>query len=229
MALHHFHYLITATGLTVWLHAPAVVLACLWAFQAILYIAGIDVLDVADFIFWQFLTSLAGVAIGMGILIITRAPPMLRFQESYATNLGHFLIWLAFFIGAQLFYAFFPPPGQAWGIVGTVVAIIILHVLLFVSMLYNEVAFRGYVARGYFFLLWIVVITVMQLCFFIAYALAERWAAYIAAGAGLAILITVALVIPLRIPYRPLSTVSNEPLVSPALTVAGDGEEDGPY
>jgi hypothetical protein len=60
MALLHFHYLVTGYGLTVWTHAPATILALMWAAQSIMFISGISVADFDDYIFWNFLTSFAG-------------------------------------------------------------------------------------------------------------------------------------------------------------------------
>ncbi len=80
MALSHFFFLVTCFGLTVWTHAPAVVLSIAYAVQAILYIADIEVFDYDDYIFWTFLTALAGVLVGWALLIVTRVPRKLRFQ-----------------------------------------------------------------------------------------------------------------------------------------------------
>lgn len=214
MALLHFHYLLTAYGLTVWTHAPAVVLASIWALQAIMYVAGIAVTDLNDYIFWQFLTSLAGVLLGLGHVIVTRVPRLLVFSASYTSNWGQFALWIVFFVCAQLFYAFFPPPGLAWGIVGTVVATIVIQILLWVAMFYNEIVFIRYKGRSYFFLLWLVMDVVMELMFFVAYALSERWTAYISAVTGAAILVFVALVFPLREPYKLAEATAGEPLIT---------------
>lgn len=233
MALFHLHYLLTTFSLTVWTHAPALVLALTWALQGIMFIAGIDVTDLNDYIFWQFLTSLAGVLIGVGLLLVTRVPQLLKFEASYTSNWGQFILYMVLFVAGQLFYAFFPPPGQAWGIVGTVATTIVIHVLMWFAIMYNETVFSMYTRRGYFFLLWVVLAAVMELMFFVAYALMERWAAYISAGTAAAILITVALVFPARQPYKLPNVVSGEPLLTTnnknVMRIVGDGDEDGTY
>jgi len=128
MALHHIHYLVTAFGLTVWTHAPGLILALVYAFQAIMYIADIDVPDYDDYIFWQFLTSLGGVLVGASLLLVTRAPRMLQFQVSYVGVWGQFILWLVFYLAAQLFYGFFPPPTYPWGVIGISVTHLIIQV-----------------------------------------------------------------------------------------------------
>jgi len=215
MALLNFHYLITAFGFTVWTHAPFTVLAFIYGFQAIAFIAGIVVIDLNDYVFWNFLTSLAGAAVGVGFLLVTRVPPFLRFEASYVAVWGQFILWGALFIAAQLFYGFFPPPGFPWGIIGTAVSHTIIQVILWVVMYYNEKIFALYQGRTYMFFLWIIVMLVMEFLFFIAYALLERWVAYIAAGGGALVLIVAALVFPLKVPYSKSSSVQGEPLIAP--------------
>lgn len=226
MALLHLHYLLTAFGLTVWTHAPAVVLAVIWALQAFMFIAGIDVVDLNDYIFWQFLTTLVGVLVGFGMLIVTRVPRLLLFKASYIGNWGQFMLWIALFVAAQLFYAFFPPPGQAWGLVGTVVATIAIQVMLWILMLNNnsnnsDVVFVNYQRRGYFFLAWLVLAVVMELMFFVTYVVLERWAAYISAAVALAILLVMALVFPPKDPYKISMATSGEPFITPNASPAG--------
>lgn len=213
MALLHFHYLVTAFGLTVWTHAPALILALIWAIQGVMYVANITVTDLDDYIFWQFLTSFAGVAIGVALLVVTRVPRFLRFEGSYVGVWGQFILWTVFFLAAQLFYGFLPPPGQPWGIIGTSIAHVIIQVVLWVVMYYNMIIFRIYNGRKYFFLLWTLTLVVMELLFFIAYAVAERWTAYIATGGGALILLIAALIFPLKMPYNTASPVSGEPLI----------------
>jgi len=212
MALLNFHYLITAFGFTVWTHAPFIVVAFIYAFQAIAFIAGIDVTDLNDYVFWNFLTSVAGAAVGVGFLLVTRVPQFLKFKPSYVGVWGQFILWGVLFIAAQLFYGFFPPPTYPWGIIGTAVAHLIIQVVLWVVMYYNDSIFAGYEGKKYMFFLWIIVLLVMEFMFFIAYVLLERWVAYISAGTGAVILIIAALVFPLKMPYRN-PTPGEEPLI----------------
>jgi hypothetical protein len=221
MALLQFHFLVTCFGLTVWTHAPALVLALTYAFQAICYIADIEVLDYDEYIWWTFLTALAGVLLAWALLIVTRAPRMLRFETSYVGVWGQFVLWLVFYLAAQLFYAFFPPPAYPWGIIGTTVSHLIIQVALWVVMYYNSVIFDKYKGRKYFFGLWTLVLFAVEVSFFLAYALIERWTAYIATGIGAAILLVAALVFPLKEPYRKASAVGGEPLIK-----AGPASED---
>ena len=216
MALPHFCYLVTAFGFTVWTHAPAVILALIWATQAIMFIAGIDVTDLNDYVFWQFLTSLCGVLVGVGLLIVTRVPQFLQFKASYVGTWGQFLIWAIVYLAAQLFYGFFPPPDYPWGILGTGVAHVIIQVILWVVMYYNLTIFSKYTGRKYFFMLWLATLVLMEVLFFIAMTpLLERYVALIAAGAGALLLVIARLFFPLKIPYSAASPVSNEPLVGP--------------
>jgi hypothetical protein len=104
MALLNFHYVVTGYGLTVWTHAPATILALMWAAQAIMYICGIAVPDYDDYIFWNFLSAFAGTAVGVGLLLCTRAPRLLRFRASYAGTWGQFFLWTVVYLAAQLFY-----------------------------------------------------------------------------------------------------------------------------
>jgi hypothetical protein len=226
MALLNFHYLITGYGLTVWTHAPATILAIIWATQAIMFIAGITVADFDDFIFWNFLSTFVGVVVGVGLLLVTRAPRMLRLRASYIGTWGQFILWVAAFLAAQLFYGFFPPPTYPWGILGTSVAHLLIHVVLWVVMYYNPVMFKLYTGRRYFFLLWIVVQLLMEVLFFVAYALSERNTTYVAAGAGAAVLIVMALVFPMKIPYRESSIVGGESLIHNPGDGPVDGEDD---
>ena len=230
MALHHFHYLVTCFGLTVWTHAPFLVLGIYAAFQAIIYIAGIDVPDYDDFIFWQFITALAGVLLGWALLIVTRAPRFLRFDTSYVGTWGQFIVWFLLYLATQLFYAFFPPPAYPFGIVGTAVCHLILTVGLWVVMMYNPIIFGEYRAQKYLFMLWAFVLLAVELTFFIAYVLLERWTAYIATGVGAAILVVAALAFPLKDPYRKASGVAGEPLIGATPGKApGDGEDEAEY
>ena len=128
MALLNFHYLVTAFGLTVWTHAPATILSIIWAVQAIMFIAGISVADFDDYIFWNFLSAFSGVVVGVGLLLVTRAPQLLRFRASYIGTWGQFILWVVAYIAAQLFYGFFPPPTYPWGIIGTSVAHLLIQV-----------------------------------------------------------------------------------------------------
>jgi len=224
--LPQFCYLVTCFGLTVWTHAPFVTLGLYAAFQAIIWIAGISVWNYDDFIFWQFLTALAGVLVAWALLLVTRAPQMLRFETSYVGTWAHFLLWLAFFLAAELFYGFFPPPQYPWGIIGTGVSHLIIQCVLWGVMYYNNVVFYKYLGRKYFFGLWALVLFAMEMTFFLAYVLEEKWTAYIAAGVGCAILVIMALVFPLSEPYSSATAVSGEPLIGPKSTMNVPGDSD---
>jgi len=86
MALDFVFYLVTAFGLTIWSHAPGLVMGIFAIVQGVLYICDIDVPDYDDFIFWQMLTTLGGVLIGCALLLVTRAPRMLQFQVRVQCN-----------------------------------------------------------------------------------------------------------------------------------------------
>jgi hypothetical protein len=227
--LPFFCYLVTCFGLTVWTHAPFVILGLTYAFQAILFFAGIDVPNFKDFISWQFLTALAGVLLGWALLIVTRAPQMLRFETSYVGTWAQFLVWLVFYLASELFYTFFPPPAYPWGIIGTGVCHLIIQCILWGLLYYNDVVFHKYLGRKYFFGLWALVLFAVEMSFFITYALEERWTSYIAAGVGFAILVVMALVFPLNEPYSAASAVAGEPLIGPKSTMLVPGDSDYPY
>jgi hypothetical protein len=224
--LPQFCFLVTCFGLTVWLHAPFVVLGIAYAVQAISYIAGISVDNYDDYIFWTFLTSLAGVLLGWALLLVTRVPQMLRFEVSYVGTWAQFGVWLVFYLAAELFYTFFPPPAYPWGIIGTGVSHLIIQCVLWGLLYYNDVLFHKYLGRKYFFGLWALVLFAVEMTFFLAYALEEKWTAYIAAGVGFAILAIMALVFPLHEPYSTASAVSGEPLIGPtsSMLIPGDGD-----
>ncbi len=224
--LPQFCFLVTCFGLTVWLHAPFVVLGIAYAVQAISYIAGISVDNYDDYIFWTFLTSLAGVLLGWVLLLVTRVPQMLRFEVSYVGTWAQFGVWLVFYLAAELFYTFFPPPAYPWGIIGTGVSHLIIQCVLWGLLYYNDVLFHKYLGRKYFFGLWALVLFAVEMTFFLAYALEEKWTAYIAAGVGFAILAIMALVFPLHEPYSTASAVSGEPLIGPtsSMLIPGDGD-----
>jgi len=224
--LPQFCFLVTCFGLTVWLHAPFVVLGIAYAVQAISYIAGISVDNYDDYIFWTFLTSLAGVLLGWFLLLVTRVPQMLRFEVSYVGTWAQFGVWLVFYLAAELFYTFFPPPAYPWGIIGTGVSHLIIQCVLWGLLYYNDVLFHKYLGRKYFFGLWALVLFAVEMTFFLAYALEEKWTAYIAAGVGFAILAIMALVFPLHEPYSTASAVSGEPLIGPtsSMLIPGDGD-----
>ena len=211
--LMQFYFLVTCFGLTVWTHAPGIVLSLAWAVQAICYIADIDVPDYDVYIFWTFVTALAGVLLGWALLIVTRVPRMLRFETSYLGVWGQFVLWLVFYLAAQLFYGFFPPPAYPWGIIGTTVCHLIIQVVLWVVMYYNIIIFDKYKGRKYFFGLWTLILFAVEVAFFLAYVLAEQWTAYVATGIGAAILVVMALVFPLKEPYSKASAVGGEPLI----------------
>jgi hypothetical protein len=229
MALFQFNFLVTCFGLTVWTHAPFLVLALTYAFQGICYISDIDVPNYDEYIWWTFLTALAGVVLGWALLIVTRAPRMLRFEVSYVGVWGKFILWLILYLAAELFYNFFPPPAYPWGIIGTSIAHLILQVGLWVVMYYNIIVFAKYNGTKYFFGLWALVLFVVEVSFFLAYAMLERWAAYAATGIGAAILLVAALLFPLAEPYRRASAVAGEPLIGPVSAfgqVPGDSKND---
>lgn len=233
MALLNFHYLVTAFGLTVFTHAPAVVMALIWAVQAIMFIANIVVLDFDDYIFWNFLSALAGMLVAVGLLLVSRVPVFLKFEGSYVGVWGQFIIWLALYIAAQLFYGFVPPPTYPWGIIGTMVAHTLFQAALWWVMYYNEIVFSGYNGRKYFFFLWTIMVLVMENLFFLVYVLPlERWAAYIAAGGGVVILVIAAFVFPLKEPYSSATPTAMEPLVNPRFSSpneSGAGQTENYY
>ncbi len=201
MTLFHFHYLVTAFGLTVWTQAPTVVLALAWTLQAILWIAGLTVPDLDEFIFWQYLATLGGVIVGTLFVVILRAPPLLRFRAGWVGAWGKFVLWLVFYMAAQLFYAFFPPPESPFGIIGTTVSHVIIQAGLWITLMYNPVIFKNYPNRAFFFMSWIVVLFIMEMLFFLVYILLERYVAYVAAGAAAIILAIYALLWPGRVVY----------------------------
>lgn len=229
MALYHINYLVTAFGLTVWTHAPGVILALIFIFQGIIYIAGIDVPDYDDFIFWQMLTSLGGVLVACCLLLVTRAPRLLQFQVSYVGVWGLFVVWLVFYLAGQLFYNFFPPPEWPWGIIGTTVTHLIIQGLLWWIMYYNTIVFDRYRHRKYFFGLWTLVLFAMEVSFFLRYVLLDRWTAYIAIGVGAVILVVAALLFPVREPYSSNSLSAGEPLIGQTPPMAPGDKADEEY
>jgi len=197
------------------------VLALTYLFQGICYISDIDVPDYDEFIWWTALTAVAGVALGWALLIVTRAPRMLRFETSYVGVWGQFILWLILYVASELFYPFFPPPAYPWGIIGTTVCHLVLQVGLWVVMSYNTVLFARYKGVKYFFGLWTLVLFAVEAAFFLAYVMLERWTAYTATGIGMAILLVAALLFPLAEPYRKASAVAGEPLIGPTSADGG--------
>ena len=232
MALEQFHFLITAFCLTVWTHAPALTVAIGWAFQAVAFVAGIAAPDLDEYIFWSFLSTLLGALLGVGLLVVTRAPRFLRLEGSYVGVWGQFVVWLVFFLAAQLFYGFFPPSRQEpWGVIGTGISHLVVQVVLWVVMFYSTSVFTyyggggqlvgsdqaksvvQYAGRTYLFLTWIVSLVVAEFLFFLAYVIAERYAALVAFGGAAAVLVVAGLLFPIRAPYVTASPLAGDPLI----------------
>jgi hypothetical protein len=229
MALFHINYLVTAFGLTVWTHAPGLIMGLFAIFQGIIFIAGVDVPDYDDFIFWQMLSALGGVLVACALLLVTRAPRLLQFQVSYVGVWGQFIIWLAAYLAAQLFYNFFPPPEYPWGIIGITVCHLIIQGLLWWVMYQNLIVFDRYRHRKYFFGLWTFILFLMEVTFFLRYVLLDRWTSYIAIGVGAAVLIVAALLFPVREPYSSSSLSAGEPLIGPTPPMAPGDKPDEEY
>ena len=128
---------------------------------------------------------------------------------------GQFILWLVFYLAAELFYGFFPPPTYPWGIIGMAVSHLIIQALLWWVMYYNTIVFDRYKHRKYFFGLWTLVLLAMEVTFFLRYVLIDRWTAYVAVGVGAVILLVAALVFPVKEPYSAATTASGEPLLGP--------------
>ena len=229
MALHFIHYVVTAFGLTVWTHAPGLIMGLYAIFQGIIYIAGIDVPDYDDFIFWQMLAALGGILVGWALLLVTRAPRMLQFQVSYVGVWGQFVVWLVAYLAIQLFYGFFPPPQYPWGIIGTTVGHLILQGIVWWVLSANNIIFDRYRHRKFFFGLWTLVLFAMEVSFFLAYAIIDRWTAFVAIGIGAAILVVAALVFPVKEPYSSASPTAGEPLIGPTPEPAYGDKPDEDY
>jgi hypothetical protein len=195
MALAHFHYLVTAFGLTIWTHHPFLVMFIVYAFQAIAYAIGISTPNLTDYIFWQFITAALGCVVGFTYLIILKAPPMLEFRASYVGAWVKFLLWLVFYVAAQLFYAFFP--SSPFGVLGTSVIHTIIQVALWATLIYNGTVFHYYPHKRLFFLLWAGALFIMESVFYLTLAsLTERWVALIAGGLVFILLLLYALLCP---------------------------------
>ena len=181
--------------LTVWTRSPAVILSLAWGFQALAFICGIATPSIEDYVFWQFLTSLMGVLLGVLFLAVTKAPQMLRARASHAPVWIVFMAWLVLFLGSQLFYAFFPPPGQPWGLLATLGCHACLFIGLWISLSSqaqssSSPVFRDYLWTRFMFSAWICTVVAVEAMFFLLYAMAsDKWVAYIACGAGALVLV----------------------------------------
>lgn len=195
MALSHFHYLVTTFCLTVWTRSPALILSLTWAFQALLFLCGIATPDLNDYVFWQFLTSLAGVLLGASFVLVTRLPQILRARASHATLWIIFFVWLLLFVASQLFFAFFPTPLYPWGLIGTMSAHIILIGSLGAILTLTEaglIVFRDYLWSRFLFGMWLAIIIIVEAFFFLTYAIAsEKWSAYIGCATSVVLLLAV--------------------------------------
>lgn len=217
MALPAFCYLVTAFGFTVWTHAPFVTFSIICMVQAIMFIAGIDVPSLNDYVFWDILIAACGGIVGFALLVVTRVPRFLKFEASYVGTWGQFAIWAVAYLAAQLFLGFFPPPAYPWGIIGTAAAHLVIQILLWVVMYQNVVIFASYQSRKYFFALWLFTLFLMEMLFFIAMSsLDQVYVSLIAAGGGLVLVIAVRFLLPLKTPYSASSGVAGEPLIGPA-------------
>lgn len=209
MALAQFHFFITGLCLTIWTHNPALVLAFAWALQSLMYICGINPGDFNDYIWWTFLSTLGGVAIGVGVFMVTKLPHLLRLQASYADSWIKFTAWFIVFILLQLFYGFFPIPESPGGLIGTILG----HLILMCGVWWwystdnpqQSMAFRDYLGRNYLFLVWTIVLFACECMFFLTYLDSangsDKYSALAATGLGAAILLAFAALYPLNPAY----------------------------
>jgi len=213
-----------------------------WGLQAVLYMGGIFVGDLNDYIFWQFLSVLAGVLLAVGFFMVTKVPYLLRLKASYADSWIRFAVFMAVFLLAQLLYNFWPVPESPGGLIGTMM----LHVGIVIAMWWwyslasgdvmvptsvNGVVFQGYLGRNYMFGLWAIVLFSIECMFFLTYAtLSDKLTVYAAAALGAFILIAFAAVYPLNPAYvlTPFDTASNS---TPLILRGNDYSEDAapPY
>ncbi len=156
---------------------------------------------------------------------------MLRFKASYLGVWVQFALYVIFFLSAELFYGFFPPPDYPWGIIGMTITQLIIQVVLWIVIVHNEIIWATYTGRLYFFLGWLIMVLAMDSTMWLAYAIAERYATWIAGGVGLVILIVMYFLFPLRVPFEKSGgPVGGEPLMipkgEPRVKIPGD---DMPY
>ncbi len=215
MAISHLHYLVTTFCLTVWSRSPAVVLMLTWFLQSFMFLCGIATPLPVDYFFWQTLTSCLGALAGITLVAVTRSPDMLETMPvPHVQSWIRFFIWLIVFIPAQLLFGFFPTPLTPGGLLGTwgIHVVILLIVWLMIrgqdsSDRGGDPTFQYYAGRRYLFLLWLLVLTVMEMLFFLNYVFdpaigEERWTAIIAGVSGIGCIILVGYAAPLKIAWR---------------------------
>lgn len=211
MAISHFHYLVTVFCLTVWSRSPLAILALAWFLQSLMFVSGIETPFPIDFFFWQTLTCFLGALAGITLVITTRSPGMMQMIPSVPIrSWTRWLIWIIIFVPSQLLFAFVPLPGGLLGTWGIHVASLCL-VWILIRQHDNtgdpDETFQGYAGRRYFFLLWLLSLTVMEMLFFLNYVFApasgeEHWTALIAAIAGTMTIVLVGFVAPLKNAWR---------------------------
>lgn len=188
--LFNLHYLIVAFFLTVVIglpEAPTIVLVLHYVFQTIYFVLGGAIIDDVEFWAWQALVTFSGIVAAILFIWATRAPTILQFKVGFES--AWFLqvpLALAALIGGQVLYAEFAPPATWYGLFFTIVLNAIVLLLLWMSLLSNDVIFRKYESVTGFFVGWILIQVSMQAAFYFTYTgLRELWVAFIAAGAGI--------------------------------------------
>ena len=179
--LFSFHYLATSFFLTVWSRHVMWVLLTYYIFQTIYYFAAAPT-DTTLFWGWQTLVSvigsLAGYFVGFRPL----------FVYNKVLSYFYFIVSLAAYIGAQVFYAKFPPfPGVPAGQEGLGVTLTFLLTILIIFCVWYGVS-REHLRRTtwHFFGVWLLLSSLGILLMFVALTgLDEIWVTLISGGAML--------------------------------------------
>jgi len=181
MVLFSFHYAVTAFFLATWWHSVLAVMIVHFAFQGIYYAAGASVSLSQEGLFWGWQALASGLGAMAGFNVARER--ILLFTNWYSWI--YFLLSLAAFLGAQLFYAFYPPlstlpAGQA----GVGVAMTFILTILIVLFIWYGNS-REKEPWGHY-LTWAFLFGLLELLFYISLSgLAEIWVSFIAGGATL--------------------------------------------
>jgi len=183
MVLFSFHYAVTSFFLATWWHSVWWVLVVHFVFQAIFFAIGANVAAGQEALFWgwQALVTALGALAGLHV----GNTPILLVLNGYSW--AYFVLSLAAFLGAQLFYAFYPPlntvpAGQAG--VGLAVTFILTVIIILATWYGNS---REKEPWGYY-LHWACLFGLLEFLFYITLSgLAEVWVALIATGSTLLI------------------------------------------
>lgn len=183
-------------GVLPWYHMGVFVLLAI--IQRIFVVAGGAIDDPGVFWGWQALLTLAGVAVGYGLQLATRAPILAQIKPGWeTTSLIRLPLMTALYVAAQLHYAFVLPPSSPWGLLGTTAATSVVVILTCAWLLQDPYVASSEGADrliGYFSV-WFLGNLVLCSLFWTVYAdlISELVAGFIACGGALVTVVVVGL------------------------------------